>query len=156
MDQAQNAQNAQNANADGVKETEVVSTHLDPIQQGAIITALQHKIAQMPLEIDRGRNQHLLGVQDNAPNIPWVLVDKAPLPEVPNHERQHIEGLQQIMRTAPKFHGNSQESWRSFELHFTAWRTLTRLDSYALQADRKMVLLSCLEGAASRALELHG
>ena len=60
------------------------------------------------------------------------------------------------MRTALKFHGESQEPWRSFELRFNAWRTLTRLDSYATQGDQKMVLLSCLEGGASRTLELHG
>ena len=87
MDQAQNAQNA---SADWVKEMEEVPPHLDPIQQGAIISALQHQIAQMRLKIDRGMNQHLLRVQDNAPNVPWVLVDKVPLPEVPNHERQCI------------------------------------------------------------------
>ena len=52
MDQA-NENAAQNANADGVEEMEVVPPHLDPIQQGAIIAALQHQIAQMCLEIDR-------------------------------------------------------------------------------------------------------
>ena len=86
MDQAQNAQNAQNGNGDGVEEMEVVPPHLDPVHQGAIIAALQHQIAQMRLDIDRGRNQHLLGVQDNAPNVPWVPVDEAPLPDIPNHE----------------------------------------------------------------------
>ena len=50
MDQA--AQNAQNANVDGVEEMEVVPPHLDPLNQGAIITALQHQINQMRLELD--------------------------------------------------------------------------------------------------------
>ena len=114
MDQAaQNAQNTQNANVDGVEEMEVVPPHLDPLNQAAIIAALQHQINQMRLEIDRGRNQHLLGVQDNAPDVPWVPVNEAPLPVITQEERQRIEGLQRIMRMAPKFHGSSQEPWRS-------------------------------------------
>ena len=60
---------------------EVVPPHLDPLNQGAIIATLQHQIAQMRLELDQGRNQHLLGMQDNLPNVPWVPVDEAPLPE---------------------------------------------------------------------------
>ena len=56
MDQAaqnaQNAQNAQSANSDGVEEMEVVPPHLDPLNQGAIIAALQHQINQMPLELN--------------------------------------------------------------------------------------------------------
>ena len=156
MDQAaqNNAQNAQNANGD--EEMEVVPPHLDPLNQGAIIANLQFQLNQMRLEIDRGRNQHLLGVMDNAPDVPGVPVDEAPLPVITQDERHRIEGLQRIMRTAPKFHGSSQEPWRSFELRFTMWRAITRLDTYATQNDRKMILLSSLEGAASSALELHG
>ena len=51
MDQAlENA--AQNGNADGIKEMEVVPSYLDPMQQGAIIVALQHQLAQMGVEIN--------------------------------------------------------------------------------------------------------
>ena len=155
MDQAaQNNANPQNANGD--EEMEVVPPHLDPVNQGAIIANLQFQLQQMRLELDRGRNQHLLGVMQNAPDAQGVPVDEAPLPVVDVNEQRRIEGLQRIMRSAPKFHGGSQEPWRSFELRFETWRALTRLDTYASQNDRKMVLLSCLEGAASRALELHG
>ena len=55
MNQAQNETADQNVNADGVNEVEhkeVVSPHLDPVQQGAIIAALQHQLAQMRVEIN--------------------------------------------------------------------------------------------------------
>ena len=136
MNQAQNENTAQNVNADGVDEVEhmdIVPPYLDPVQQGAIIAALQHQLAQMRVEINRNRNEHLLGVQDQ--NIPWVPVAEEQLEEIPDLEHRRIEVLQRIMRTAPKFHGGSQELWRSFELRFNAWRTLTRLDSYATQGD---------------------
>ena len=45
MDPAKNENTAQNVNADGVDEVEymdVVPPYLDPVQQGAIIVALQH------------------------------------------------------------------------------------------------------------------
>ena len=92
-------------------------------------------------------------VQDQ--NILFPPVAEERLEEITKQERRRIEGLQRIMRTALKFHVGSQEPWRAFELKFSQWRTLSRLDSYANQGDRKMVLLSCLEGGASRALELH-
>ena len=47
MNQAQNENAAQNVNADGVDEVEqmeVVPPHLDPVQQGVIIAALQHQL----------------------------------------------------------------------------------------------------------------
>ena len=65
MNQAQNENTDQNVNADRVNEVEqmeVVPPHLDPVQQGAIIVALQHQLAQMRVEINRNRYQHLLGV----------------------------------------------------------------------------------------------
>ena len=40
MNQAQNGNMAQNGNFDGVDDMEVVPTHFNPIQQGAIIAAL--------------------------------------------------------------------------------------------------------------------
>ena len=75
MDPAQNENTAQNVNANGVNEVEhmdVVPPYLHPVQQGAIIVALQHQLAQMRVEINRNRNEHLLGVQDQ--NVPWVPV----------------------------------------------------------------------------------
>ena len=91
MDQAaqNNAQNAQNANGD--EEMEVVPPHLDPLNQGAIIANLKFQLNQMRLEIDRGRNQHLLGVMDNAPDVPGVPVDEALLPVIDQNERHRIE-----------------------------------------------------------------
>ena len=71
MNQAQNENAAQNVNADGVDEVEH-TFHLDPVQQGVIIVALQHQLVEMRVEINRNRNQHLLGVQDQ--NVPWVPV----------------------------------------------------------------------------------
>ena len=158
MNNGQNAENAAQINAGGGEEVpmEVVPAHLDPVQQGAIIAGLQFQLEQMRAEMNRQRNQHLLGVvpNQNVPEPPPVA--EAQLEEITDKDRRRIEGLQRIMRTAPKFHAGSQEPWRAFELKFSAWRTLSRLDNYANQADRKMVLLSCLEGGASRALELHG
>ena len=110
MNQAQNENTAQNVNADGVNEVEqmkVVPPHLNPVQQGAIIAALQHQLPQMRVEINRNRNQHLLGVEDQ--NVPWEPVAEEQLEEITEHERRRIEGLQRIMRTAPKFHTRSQE-----------------------------------------------
>ena len=55
MNQAQNENAAQNVNADGVDEVEhmeVIPPHLDPVQQGAIIVALLHQLAQMRVEIN--------------------------------------------------------------------------------------------------------
>ena len=63
MNNGQNENAAQNVNADGVEEVEqmeVVTPHLDPVQQGAIIAGLQHQLAQMRVELNRNRNQHLL------------------------------------------------------------------------------------------------
>ena len=79
MDQA-NENAAQNANANGVEEMEVVLPHLNPMQQGAIIAALQHQLAQMQVEMNRNRNKHLLGVQDQ--NVPLVPIDQGQLVEV--------------------------------------------------------------------------
>lgn len=83
MNQAQNENTAQNVNANGVNEVEhmdVVPPHLDPVQQGAIIAALQHQLAQMRVEINWNRNEHLLGVQ--VQNIPRVPVAEERLVEV--------------------------------------------------------------------------
>ena len=55
MNQAQNENAAQNVNADGVNEVEhmdVVPPYLDPVQQGAIIVALQNQLVQMQVEIN--------------------------------------------------------------------------------------------------------
>ena len=150
MNNEQN-ENAAHVNAGGVGEVEqmeVVSPHLDPIQQGAIIAALQHQLAQMRVEMNRNRNQHLLGVVQDQ-NVPDPPVAEERVEEITEQERRRIEGLQRIMRTAPKFHAGSQEPWRAFKLKFSAWRTLSRLDNYVNQGDRKMVLLTCLEGGAS-------
>ena len=50
MDPAQNENAAQNVNADGVNEVEhmdVVPPYLDPVQQWALIAALQNQLAQI-------------------------------------------------------------------------------------------------------------
>ena len=64
MNHGQNENAAQNVNADRdeVEQIEVIPPHLDPVQQGAIIASLQHQLAQMRVELNRNRNQHLLGV----------------------------------------------------------------------------------------------
>ena len=56
MNQAQNENPAQNKNAYRVEEMDVVPPHLDSVQQGAIIAALQHQLAQMRVEINQNRN----------------------------------------------------------------------------------------------------
>ena len=95
MDQSQNARNAQNAqnvNGDGVEEMEVVPPHLDPLNQEEIIATLQHQIAQMRLELDRGRNQHLLGVQDNAPNVSCTRYTDPGMPKNKRTTANHAHG----------------------------------------------------------------
>ena len=88
---------------------EVVPPHLDPVQQGAIIAGLQFQLEQMRAEMNRQRNQHLLGVvpNQNVPDPPPVAEERLEI--ITDEERHQIEGLQRIMRTAPKFHAGSQE-----------------------------------------------
>ena len=122
MNNRQN-ENAAHVNAGRVREVEqmeVVPPHLDPVQQGVIIAALQHQLVQMRVEMNRNRNQHLLGVVQDQ-NVPDPPVAEERLKEITEQEHRRIEGLQRIMRTAPKFHAGCQELWRSFKLRFNAW-----------------------------------
>ena len=48
-------------------EMEVVPQHLVLVQQGMIITQMQHTIVELKRELVGNRNQHLLGMQQ----APW-------------------------------------------------------------------------------------
>ena len=93
MNNRQN-ENAAHVNAGEVGEVpmEVVPPHLNPVQQGVIIAALQHQLAQMRVEINQNRNQHLLGVVQDQ-NIPFPPVAEERLEEIPDQEHCQIEGL---------------------------------------------------------------
>ena len=98
-------------------------------------------------------NQHLLGAQPQAVEPR----EEAPPPELPEDgERRRLDALLKILRSSPKFQGGTQEPWRAYEHRFNTWRTLTQLDRYATERDKKMALLNCMEGQASRAMELYG
>ena len=134
------------------EEMEVVPPQLDPVQLGNIIMQMQHTITQLRGEIDAGQNRQLLGVQPAALPQP-----EQPAPALPDEaDRRRLDQLLKILRSAPKFHGGTHEPWRCFELRFNAWRSLSRLDAYATEHDKKVALLTCMEGSASRAMELHG
>ena len=93
MNNGQN-ENAAHINAGEVGEVpmEVVPPHLDPVQQGAIIAVLQHQLAQMRVEMNQNRNQHLLGVVQDQ-NVPFPLVAEERLKEITEQECRRIEGL---------------------------------------------------------------
>ena len=88
MNNGQNAENAAQINAGGGEEVpmEVVPAHLDPVQQGAIIAGLQFQLEQMRAEMNRQRNQHLLGVvpNQNIPDPPPVAEER--VEEIPDQE----------------------------------------------------------------------
>ena len=89
MNNGQN-ENAAQVNAGGGEEVpmDVVPPHLDPVQQGAIIAGLQFQLEQMRVEMNRNRNQHLLGVvqNQNVPDPPPVAEER--LEVIPDEERR--------------------------------------------------------------------
>ena len=135
-------------------EEEVQAMEVDPpIQQAAIILQMQHTIEQLRQQMNQQLNQQLLGVQ------PQVIVpqEEAPPPELPDDgERRRLDSLLKILRSIPKFQGGSHEPFRAFKLRFSTWRTITQLDRYATERNKKLALLNSMEGQASRAMELYG
>ena len=92
--------------------------HGEPMQQGGeanaqitanqLFTQMQYEIACLRERLNQAENQHHLGAkQAQAPDGPQPAQVLPPLPG--EEERQRLDQVMKIMRTAPKFYGNTQE-----------------------------------------------
>ncbi len=120
--------------------------------QGQML-ASREEVNRIAALVAQQGNRHRLGAQP-----PEVGEQPAPAEpaEVPEPERRRNDQYTKILRNAPRFAAAPNQSWRQFELKFGIWRRSSDLDRYANEANKKRALLTCLEGAAMRAIELHG
>ena len=70
--------------------------------------------------------------------------------------RRNREAYVRSLRNAPRFAAKPGELWRTFNLSYVNWFKVHYIEHITTLDEQKRALLSCLDGDARRALELHG